>query len=429
MKLPEALHRIAELEEQLELQRLLADNAFEAIGVFDENMLCVACNQESLTVLGYTPEDAIGKHILDFLDSEFHPIAAQNMDRELTDPYFLMGKRKDGTTFPAEARGKTTIVNGKRYRVASLHDISFREATKVDLQKSLREMKLIFENSKVGLMFLKGGMRIRRVNHTMAEMLGYDSPADMKDMNVRDLHLSEHNFLDFGKKYFATLVEGAQLKVEYQLAKKDGTPIWCSLSGQAVDTERPIDLDKGVLWVVDDISIRKAEKERLIRQATTDSLTGALSRSEFFRKATAILESDKRTMSGPSLLMIDIDYFKQVNDTYGHEAGDTVLREFAKNCRSFLREGDIFARLGGEEFVVFLPQADIGRAIIVAERLRKNIESSRAATKDTLIQYTVSIGVSDMGTRQLSLKSLLRRADKCLYDAKKEGRNQVCFYD
>lgn len=429
MNLQEAMARIAELEEQLELQRLLADNAFEAIGVFDENLRCIAANKESAEVLGYEPDEAIGCHILEFIANESHAEAARSVDRDFSEPYYLTGLRKDGTTFPAEARGKSVLIKGKTYRVASLHDISFREDTKADLRSSLHEMELIFANTKVGLMFLKGDRKIRRVNQTMAELFGYASPADMRGMSARQLHMSDKTYFEFGKNYVSTLAEGAQLNVEYRMRKKDGTPIWCSLSGQAVDTATPIDLNKGVLWVVVDISARKEEEKRLKRLATTDDLTGALSRKEFFRLAEQILENDKRTMSGPSLLMIDIDHFKKVNDTYGHEVGDTVLRTFAKECRSILRENDLFTRLGGEEFAVFLPSADLGRAIIVAERLRKKIADSTIKTRDTDLRYTISIGTSGVGRQRINLKELLRRADESLYEAKRDGRNRVAFYD
>jgi len=429
MDLREALERIDFLEEQLELQRLLADNAFEAIGIFDDSLHCIAANKEVASVLGYSEAEVPGIHLLDCLDEEYHAIAAANVQNDVTEPYFVYGKRKDGSTFPAEGRGRTVFVKGKRYRVASLHDITFRRTTHADLQIALHEMEIIFANTKVGLMFLKGGRYVRRVNQTMAEMFGYESPDEMRGLDVRELHLSEKNYVEFGATFFDSLAEGAQIHIEYQLRKKDNTAIWCSLSGQAVDTGNPIDLNKGVLWVIDDISTQKAEEARLVQLATTDDLTGALSRGEFFRLANNIMENENRKTAGNSLLMIDLDHFKKVNDTYGHDAGDAVLRTFARDCRMILRDEDLFTRLGGEEFAILLPNSDLGGAIIVAERLRRRVAASKVTTSKGDIFYTVSIGVAGTDSHEINMEELLRRADKSLYDAKHEGRNRVIFYD
>lgn len=429
MDLKEAQRRIRELEEQLELQRLLADNAFEAIGVFNEELRCVAANNEVTEVLGYEHDEVLGLPILDFIAPQHHALAANIVNRAMIEPYFVNGIRKDGTIFPAEARGKTVVLHGKKYRVASLRDISFREDVNSDLKAALREMNIIFANTKVGLMFLMGGRKVRRVNQTMADILGYTSPDEMKGLDIRELHLSEKNYQEFGDAHFTPLAQGAQLNIEYRLRKKDGTPVWCSLSGQAVDAGPSTDLSKGVLWVVDDISVRKEKEARLLRLATTDDLTGALTRSEFFRLANRALENEKRTMSGSSAMMIDIDHFKRINDSYGHDAGDEVLHFFAKKCHQTLRENDLFVRLGGEEFAILLPTTDIGGAIVVAERLRKEIEQCEVRTANNTIKFTTSIGVAGTGSKTVEVEKLIRRADKALYEAKREGRNRVVFHD
>lgn len=429
MDLQAALARIEELEEQLELQRMLADNAFETIGVFNEDMKCVAANKETQEVLGYTPEEALGKHILEFLGEDSREMAISNMRTIFNEPYYLTGLRKDGTEFPAEARGKEAIIKGKPYRSAALRDISFRNATLNDLQASLHEMELIFANTKVGLMFLQGGRTVKRVNRAMAEMLGYDAPEDMSGLDVRHLHLSRESHDTFGKDYYNSLADGAQLRIEYRLKRKDGSPIWCSLSGQAIDTERPVDLTKGVLWVIDDITEQKAREKRLVRMATTDDLTGALTRKEFFRLSKEAIEQEKRRQAGPSMLMVDLDYFKQINDVSGHEAGDEVLRQFANKCRDVLRSEDLLARIGGEEFAIFLPDTDLGGAMAVAERLRSRVKASRVVHSHGSLAYTISIGVATAGSNTPRIGELLRRADHALYKAKHEGRDQVNFYD
>ncbi|MCG8685211.1 MAG: PAS domain S-box protein, partial [Desulfobacterales bacterium] len=131
------------------------------------------------------------------------------------------------------------------------------------LSEKISELEALFNNSQVGIMALKGGRFLDRGNQRLADILGYDSPEEMTGISMQQLHLSEQRFHEFGEKYYNRLSQKEMLQIEYQLKKKDGTSVWCILSGKALDPETPTDLDKGVIWLVDDISTRKrAEKER-----------------------------------------------------------------------------------------------------------------------------------------------------------------------
>jgi diguanylate cyclase (GGDEF)-like protein/PAS domain S-box-containing protein len=366
---------------------------------------------------------------IDFIAEEYRALVKKNISEKYDQPYFVMGRRKDGTTFPAEIRGRTVELRGKIYRISAIRDISYLKATEMELRETLHELEIIFENSGVGMMFLQGGRILKRANQALADILGYDSPEEMIGLGMRDLHLSERKFHEFGEKYYYTLSNTAQVNVEYQLRRKDGKALWCSLSGQAVDVNVPADLNRGVLWVVDDISMRKAEEQRLVRLATTDSLTGAFNRREFFRQVELLMQVDKRNSIGPTMLMIDLDDFKKINDSYGHEVGDAVLSSFADICRSVIRNEDVFARMGGEEFAIFLPVTDLAGGIALAERLRKKLADTCITAPSGTVSCTTSIGVATTNSRRLDPDRLLRMADMALYDAKESGRNRVCFYD
>lgn len=129
--------------------------------------------------------------------------------------------------------------------------------------ESLAEFEAIFDNSQVGIMLLRGGRYLARGNKRLAEILGYDSEQEMQGLSMRKVHLTEERFLDFGRNHYEKLQEGVQLQVEYQLARKDGAPVWCSLSGKALDNASPPNLDKGVLWIIEDISQRKIMEAEL----------------------------------------------------------------------------------------------------------------------------------------------------------------------
>lgn len=178
--------------------------------------------------------------------------------------------------------------------------------------------------------------------------------------------------------------------------------------------------------VVRDITERKRLQAELERQAHHDYLTGLANRGHFMQRASLEVARARRYATPLSLLMMDIDNFKQINDAHGHQAGDDVLRILAATCRRTLREIDIVGRIGGEEFAVVLPEAGTGQAQEVAERLRKDIAAANVAyAPDASLNFTVSIGIADLGTGDTSLDALLGAADKALYAAKAAGKNRV----
>jgi len=162
-----------------------------------------------------------------------------------------------------------------------------------------------------------------------------------------------------------------------------------------------------------------------MEQAITDPLTGLHNRRYISSRLRQAMDSANNGGAPVSLLLADIDHFKAVNDSHGHEAGDNVLRDFAARLLTGLRALDLAARYGGEEFVVVMPGAGLAEARIAAERLRASVASSGFTLKDgTAVPVTVSVGVAQ-AQRGEALDSLLRRADEALYAAKNGGRNQV----
>jgi len=173
-------------------------------------------------------------------------------------------------------------------------------------------------------------------------------------------------------------------------------------------------------------SIDKRDQEaRMYQLATTDSLTGLANHRHFIEQLNLEMKRTRRSGASCALLMMDIDHFKAVNDTYGHEAGDAVLVQLTNSMRSALRDIDTFGRLGGEEFAAVLPGAGVATAMQVAERLRSCVEGSRVATRAGTIGVTISIGITSASGADDDVDAALRRADNAMYQAKNEGRNCV----
>jgi two-component system cell cycle response regulator len=196
---------------------------------------------------------------------------------------------------------------------------------------------------------------------------------------------------------------------------------------------RPIDKNEMLARVRTQIK-KKRYTERLrdnvqmsIEMAITDALTGLFNRRYMESHLTTLVEQAAARGKPIAVLVVDIDYFKAVNDSHGHDAGDDVLREFALRIRKSIRNIDLACRYGGEEFVIVMPETDMAVATMVAERLRRRIASEPFAIQQGArsLEVTISIGIAARGESSDNAAAILKRADMALYRAKRDGRNRV----
>ncbi|MDR1571235.1 MAG: GGDEF domain-containing protein [Clostridiales Family XIII bacterium] len=170
----------------------------------------------------------------------------------------------------------------------------------------------------------------------------------------------------------------------------------------------------------------KENNIELERLANVDFLTHVPNRRSVMQYLEQIFTLYRRSLRAFSVLMLDIDHFKQVNDTYGHEAGDQVLKTVCAALKGMFRESDMFGRIGGEEFIAILPETPVEGAIALAERARATMEDVRTDVGGVELQRTVSIGVAQSVPDDASFNEVIIRADRALYMAKNGGRNRVC---
>ena len=181
-------------------------------------------------------------------------------------------------------------------------------------------------------------------------------------------------------------------------------------------------------WLPEAVRERSLSEQLAIdlgRLATTDGLTALFNRRHFDALARAEWARFQRYGRPLSLLLLDIDHFKSINDRFGHDAGDLVLKTIAETCKLTKRQTDVVARFGGEEFVLLMPETDDSAAEVAAERLRKTIQDHPHILTGENLQVTVSIGIAGATLSMAAFDVLLKRADEALYEAKRSGRNRV----
>ncbi|MCP3749959.1 sensor domain-containing diguanylate cyclase [Pseudomonas sp. SBB6] len=231
--------------------------------------------------------------------------------------------------------------------------------------------------------------------------------------------------LDYAERSLAQVLEkGAVEDREYRIIAADGQVRWisdkCFISQQAMPDQRVI-----IVGMAEDITEKKQLEGELQRLATTDVLTQSSNRRHFFECAQHAFETARLEQAPLAFLLLDIDDFKQINDTYGHQEGDYVLQRIADTGKAVLRRGDQFGRIGGEEFAAVFPGCTPEIAQHIAERLQREIQRLSFSHDDKVFGVTVSQGLTGITEADESLDSLFARADAAMYQAKRQGKNQI----
>lgn len=231
--------------------------------------------------------------------------------------------------------------------------------------------------------------------------------------------------LDYAERSLAeVLVKGAVEDREYRIIAADGQVRWlsdkCFINRQAEPGQPVI-----IVGIAEDITDKKQIETELHRLATTDVLTQSSNRRHFFECAHREFEQARYQGVPLAFLLLDIDDFKVINDTYGHQEGDNVLQRIAECGRATLRRGDVFGRVGGEEFAAVFPGCAPDMAMQVAERLQREIQRLRFSHGDQTFGITVSQGLTSITAEDESVDNLFARADAAMYKAKHQGKNRI----
>lgn len=308
-------------------------------------------------------------------------------------------------------------------------DIDARKQADIEQFTMLERMEEAQEIAQMGWYDFNVKSRVLDLTSDFADSLGLPlAPGGRVSGAVVDKYIDA--FLsalhpDDRERYMAIIADESWRRIEFDyrlLTRSNEIRHLCSRIRRTADKSGKRVRDFAVIL---DITERKRLEEDLRAQAGTDPLTNVPNRRSFEAAARREIERARRYAKPFAVIALDIDFFKSVNDTHGHDVGDVVLKELTKICLTQLRLTDVMARLGGEEFAVLLPETDIIAATKLAERLRVAVASKPIATARAALPITISLGVAQYAPSEHSIESALKRADQALYDAKKAGRNKV----
>ncbi|MBC2736952.1 MAG: diguanylate cyclase [Desulfobacteraceae bacterium] len=444
----------AKLEALEGLYRRLYDNASDGIVLFDDRGIIINANPTFLKMLGYRLEEIKGQEAVALIHPEDLEKVPSQLHRLLAGQSVTIERRlrcKGGHYICGEQSSRRV---GHNVTMALYRDITARkkveqesrealqdaEASESQLEEAISrvntmaldaevaalEMSQIFNATSDGICVINKDFQISKYNRILQDM-----------MAGMGLAMTEETCSDvFGHAFCKTkrclmnriLKDGLdRIEEEIEMTSADGGKRTLIVTAQPL-----LDLTADTIGIVasyTDITDRKQIEEELRRLATTDPLTGAYNRRQFMERAQEEIDRSKRYNTPLTLLMIDIDHFKTVNDTFGHNAGDAVLKRMVSESMIQLRGSDIFCRLGGEEFAAILTHTAPEQGILAAERLRKALKALTVTTTTGPVRFTVSIGVASLVQADLTLEQVMKKADDALYDAKDQGRDRVVAAD
>ena len=298
---------------------------------------------------------------------------------------------------------------------------ALQEATR---QAMVRQLQAILTHAPVGI-FMARNSQFELIGRQATSMLGYEGEELLGQSTTTIFGLDE-NFIDLQKRISRGLGEHGFFDTEMLLHRKDGTEFWAHVVGRSLNVQ---DEDFNHIWIFEDITLAREAQQELSWSATHDPLTHLANRREFEGRLLRALATVRPPVPARlSLMFIDLDYFKAVNDTAGHAAGDEVLVHVARVLEAQVRQTDTVGRLGGDEFAVLLPGCTAERAAVIAEKIRAAVHAWQPEFQGQGFQLGTSIGYVELNDSYADIAAALHAADTACYQAKRGGRNRVVAY-
>ena len=417
------------LRRESEKNMALLRNASDGIHILDSDGNIIEVSDSFCAMLGYARAEMIGMNVAqweaNFQGSELIRVFKRQFEQKIRSEFETRHRRKDGTVIDVEVSGFPLELDGRLVVFNSSRDITARKQAEAEL----RIAASAFETQD-GILITAADNTILRVNRAFTDITGY-SAEDAIGKNPRILK-SGHHDANFYKTMWASINSTGAWKGEVWNRRKNGATYPERLSITAV--KDPNGRVTNYVASLADITMHKAAEEEIKSLAFYDPLTQLPNRRLLLDRLQQALVSSTRSGKEGALLFIDLDNFKTLNDTLGHDMGDLLLRQVALRLGSCVREGDTVARLGGDEFVVMLE--DLSSEAIEAAAQTESISEKVIAALNVpyhlgTYEYhsTPSIGATLFNGQRHEIDELFKQADIAMYQAKKAGRNTLRFFD
>jgi len=407
-----------------ELLIALIDHLQDAVFAIRDGRF-IFINRQLAAIFGYPEEELLKRPITDFIYEEDREMVleryrARQRGENVASVYDFRINNGAGQVHNVRMRAGILHANQQVISVGSLQDITDQIHTMSALAESRADIQSILNNMPD--VFYRTDMNgvITLISPSCEEALGY-SAEEMQGQPMARFYCNPED----RERVLSELREnqGKAHQVEACMRHRDGSQRWISTNAyiRYGADHQPI----GVEGIARDITGKKEREERLAELGRIDDLTGLLNRRSFLESAENQLQIAHRYGRELSVIMIDLDWFKSINDRFGHEAGDQALVFFAEACREVFRKTDILGRMGGEEFAILVPETDQAPAREMVNRLQRRLKEQPFRYHEHEVPFTLSAGLASLENKKQTLGDLLNRADKLLYEAKRQGRDRI----
>jgi diguanylate cyclase (GGDEF)-like protein/PAS domain S-box-containing protein len=414
------------LEETMRFYQFSLSHVSEEIFWVGKNGAILDVNQAACAKLGYSEAEIKQLKVAD-IDPRFTVDKWQehwlHLKQEKNLRFESIHKMRNGKIYPIEIFANYFEYGGKEFICAFARDITEQKAFERRLKEKTDYLNTILNSEPECVKVLASDGSLLDMNQAGLDMLQVASVADVREYGLINFVLPE--FRAPFQQLHEDVFQGKTATLEFILSSKHGIQHWVDTHAAPLYDENG--KVKALVAVTRDITEQVRLLKELENQARKDFLTGLPNRRYFLELAEQEFLRTQRYNNPLSVLMMDIDFFKSVNDRYGHKAGDLVLQKLASVCIGILRKVDVIGRMGGEEFAVLLPETPGSYAIEVAERIRQALENAEVIIEQqpAPLRFNVSIGVTTINSHKTSIDKMLQEADAALYQAKNTGRNKV----
>lgn len=413
-------------------------SSIEAIGAsfavfeFDPHSVAfelVSCNSRYEDLMGYSSAKALGLPLTTIFPRYIHNPLKEAFIRCKTELIALE------TEIVLDYKGQercwrsivSPIVNSadEKFRIIqTCVEITEKKRLEEQLNLSMKRFEAVVNNAYDGIITIDEQQNIKLFNDAAQSMFGYSEQEIVGQPLTKllpDKYQNKHHGYVEGFKRSQVDSRPMQTRAAVQGLRKDGSEFAIEVTISKIRIADNVEFTA----VIRDISEKNQLLEELILSSRRDPLTELYNRRYFTELLNAEITRSKRFKRGFSLLMLDIDHFKSINDRFGHTCGDAALIAFSKTLTNSIREVDTSCRWGGEEFLVLLPEIPKETAMIVAEKIRQNIENLETIYEGDLIKLTVSVGLEYFSGETIEMSNMINKVDQILYKAKNTGRNKI----